>query len=83
MIFGTLRRHFILNTSDELDSKFIKYIVQSGIICLKLTTRISLSRNAKGVHYKMFRIIISVSLSTEVSANVIELLRGPPVGPHM
>ena len=40
IIFGPLQGRFILNTS--VDSKFIKFIVQSGAMWQKLTTRISL-----------------------------------------
>jgi len=46
MIFGTLQRRLILNTS--VNSKFIKYIVQSGATWRYLTTRVLLSTNAKG-----------------------------------
>jgi len=43
LIFDTLQRHFILNTS--VDSIFIKFIIQSGAIWQKLT-QILLSTNA-------------------------------------
>jgi len=46
MIFGTLQHHFILNIF--VDSKFIKFIVQSGATWRKLTIPILLSANAKG-----------------------------------
>jgi len=42
--FGTLQCHFILNTS--VDSKLIKFIVQSGATCQNLTTQISLATTA-------------------------------------
>jgi len=43
-IFGKLQCCFILNTS--IDSKFIKFIVQSGITWRKLKTWILFSMNA-------------------------------------
>jgi len=54
MIFGTLQRRFILHT--PIDSKFLKFMTRSGTTWRNLTTRISLSTNAKGreVQHKMF-----------------------------
>jgi len=49
--FGTFQRRFILNTS--VDSKFIKFIVQSGATCQKLTTQISLATTLRVVQHKM------------------------------
>jgi len=46
MIYGTLQRHFSLNTI--VDSKFIKFIKQSGAAWWKLITLILLSTNTKG-----------------------------------
>jgi len=46
IIFGALQCRFILNT--PIDSKFIKFIIQSGTMWQKLKTWILLSTNAKG-----------------------------------
>jgi len=49
--FGTLNSMPFLNTS--VDSKLIKFIVQSGARCEKLTTQISLATTLRVVQHKM------------------------------
>jgi len=58
-----------MNTS--ADSKFIKFIVQSGASWQKLTTRISLSTNAEGVQHKTFTIISLDKLQNKINCSTV------------
>jgi len=69
MIFGTLLCCFVLNIS--VDSKFIKFIVQSGATWRKLTTWISLSINAVRVQHKIISRISLEKLQNRIDCSSV------------